>query len=235
VKIIFLGRSKIANYCLNVLKDFDVKIINPQSFNISDFNNVEIIFYSRNISKIDFYFLNKLKLVNKKVRFVFLDTELNFNRFIINTSLLIKKIEFFFLANHFVNIERYYIPIVLGDGMNWTNSLALMKKNNIPLKSNINGTVQFINIDRLIVDIIKLKKISCKSIFLKKLAEMHFVKLIIVRDSFLKKILFYLKFNILISFVLLIKNQFKKNKINIKSPTVSPISLVDFYKLIINE
>tara|TARA_B110000008_G_C16724879_1_gene466319 strand:- start:18 stop:728 length:711 start_codon:yes stop_codon:yes gene_type:complete len=236
MKIVFIGRSKFGQYCLNNLQKHSVQIINPNNFEISDFENIDIVFYSRNISKIDFYFFKKIKNVNTNLRFVFLDSELNKNFLFINSSLLIKKIEFYFLSIYFKNIERYYIPIVLGDNMNWTNSLTQMSSKKTPLICFKTGFVNIISIKDLIMDIIEKNQIFSKSISIQHFAEMNNVKLKIINESIVKKILFLIKYNIATSFILLIKNQIKPVSLEFSSnKKISIISLIDFYKLIINE
>lgn len=236
MKITFIGRSKFGQYCLNNLKKHSVQIINPNNFEISDFENIDIVFYSRNISKIDFYFFKKIKNINTNLRFIFLDTELNKNVITINTSLLIKKIEFYFLSMFFKNIERYYIPIVLGDNMNWTKSLTLMKSKKIPLVCYKNGLVNIVSIEDLITGIIQKKQISVKSISIHNFAKTNNVKLKIINESVFKKLIFHIKYNLITSFMLLIKNQIKTRNPNFSyNKKVSVITLIDFYKLIINE
>jgi hypothetical protein len=236
MKIVFIGRSKFGQYCLNNLKKHSVVIINPVNFNLSDFENADIVFYSRNISRIDFNFLKKIKKVNTNIRFIFLDTELNKNVITINTSLLIKKIEFYFLSRFFKNIERYYIPIVLGNNMNWTKSLSLMKSKNIPLLCFKNGLINIVTIEDLIKDIIQKKQISVKSISIHNFAKTNNIKLKIINESVFKKIIFHIKYNLITSFILLIKNQIKSRGQNFSyNKKVSVITLIDFYKLIINE
>ena len=73
MKIVFIGRSKFGQYCLNNLKDYSVLIINPNNFEIDDFKDAKIVFYSRNISKIDFIFFKKIININTNIRLIFLE------------------------------------------------------------------------------------------------------------------------------------------------------------------
>ena len=236
MKIIFIGRSKFGQYCLNNFKKHSVQIINPNNFKISDFENVDIVFYSRNIAKIDFYFFKKIKNINTNLRFVFLDTELNKNVITINTSLLIKKIEFYYLSRFFKNIERYYIPIVLGNNMNWTNSLTFMRSSKIPLVCYKKGFVNIVSIEDLIAGIIQKKQIFVKSITVDNFAKTNNVELKIINEGVFKKLMFHIKYNLITSVLLLIKNQIKpRNPSLLYNKKASVITLVDFYKLIISE
>tara|TARA_B100000780_G_scaffold271986_1_gene233569 strand:- start:157 stop:867 length:711 start_codon:yes stop_codon:yes gene_type:complete len=236
MKIIFIGRSKFGQYCLNNFKKHSVQIINPNNFKISDFENVDIVFYSRNIAKIDFYFFKKIKNINTNLRFVFLDTELNKKVITINTSLLIKKIEFYYLSRFFKNIERYYIPIVLGNNMNWTNSLTFMRSSKIPLVCYKKGFVNIVSIEDLIAGIIQKKQIFVKSITVDNFAKTNNVELKIINEGVFKKLMFHIKYNLITSVLLLIKNQIKpRNPSLLYNKKASVITLVDFYKLIISE
>ena len=236
MKIIFIGRSKFGQYCLNNFKKHSVQIINPNNFKISDFENVDIVFYSRNIAKIDFYFFKKVKNINTNLRFVFLDTELNKKVITINTSLLIKKIEFYYLSRFFKNIERYYIPIVLGNNMNWTNSLTFMRSSKIPLVCYKKGFVNIVSIEDLIAGIIQKKQIFVKSITVDNFAKTNNVELKIINEGVFKKLMFHIKYNLITSVLLLIKNQIKpRNPSLLYNKKASVITLVDFYKLIISE
>ena len=238
MKIIFLGRSKIGYYCQSAFDEYQVNILNPNSFKIDDFNNADIIFYARNISIIDFNFLNKLKDINNNTRFIFLDTELNKkNRFIINVTLLIKKIEYYFLSKHFKNIERYYLPVVLGRNMNWSISLDYMSANNIPLLCSLSGKINTIKIETMLRDIIELKKLNKVSVSLENFAIENKVKLIVKGDRIFSSFLFYFKYNLFTSSLLLSKryfiNQQKTNNPNRLNK--NSVRITGFYKLIINE
>lgn len=236
MKIVFIGRSKFGQYCLHNLNEHSVEIINPINLSCADYENVDIVFYSRNISRIDFKFLKKIGKVNTNARFIFLDTELNKYAFLINTSLLIKKIEFYLLSRTFKNIERYYIPIVLGDNMNWTQSLSLMKSKNIPLQCFKNGLVNFVTIEDLIKDIIEKKRIIVSSMSVEDLAKTYSVKLKVINESVVQKVVFCIKYNLVTSFLLVVKNQLKSRGQNVSHDRkIAVVTLIDFYKLIINE
>lgn len=237
MNLIFFGRSKIGNYCKENLKQFNVQIIDPNNFTAETLDSEDVVFYARNKSKIDFKFLLKIQKLNKNLRFVFLDTELNEgNKILINTTLLIKKIEFYIISKIFKNIERYYIPIVLGENMNWSNSLKMMSLNNIPLLATKKGFIKIVHVKKLILEIIKTKKINFELKSLERLSLDHGVKLSIKKQSLLNKVYFYLKYNFITSLILLIKNQFfivDTDQLNKKSD-IKSINLIDFYKLIIH-
>lgn len=237
MKLIFFGRSKIGNYCKENLKQFNIQIIDPNNFIAESLDRVDIVFYARNKSKIDFKFLLKIQKLNKNLRFVFLDTELNeYNKILINTTLLIKRIEFYIISKIFKNIERYYIPIVLGENMNWSNSLKMMSSNNIPLFATKKGFIRIVHVKKLILEIIEIKKINFELKSLERLSIDYGVELSIKKQSLLNKVFFYLKYNFITSLILLIKNQFftvHTDKLN-KKNDIKSVNLIDFYKLIIH-
>ena len=113
---------------------------------------------------------------------------------------------------------------------------CLMKSKNIPLLCFKNGLINIVTIEDLIKDIIQKKQISVKSISIHNLAKTNNIKLKIIHESVFKKIIFHIKYNLITSFILLIKNQIKSRSQNFSyNNKVSVITLIDFYKLIINE
>ena len=111
-----------------------------------------------------------------------------------------------------------------------------MKSKNIPLLCFKNGLINIVTIEDLIKDIIQKKQISVKSISIHNFAKTNNIKLKIINESVFKKIIFHIKYNLITSFILLIKNQIKSRGQNFSyNKKVSVITLIDFYKLIINE
>lgn len=215
---------------------YKVTVLNPKAISKESLDNIDIAFYSRNTIKYDLSVLLSLRKVNGQCRFVFLDTELNQNRFLLNSALLLKKIEYHTLKLHFKKIERYYIPIVLGENMNWSISLNYMSENNISLNSYFNGSINVIEISSLLREIISYKSISPKSCKVKELAEDYSVDFEIIEESVLSKVIFYLKYNPVTSFMLLVKNQIIHYKSSPKfTLNRGPVQFTGFYKLVISE
>lgn len=236
MRIVFIGRSKFGLYCKRHFPDFQVEILNPQALSENSLDNVDIAFYSRNINSYDYLFLSRLIKTNRQCRFVFLDTELNKNRFLLNSTLLLKKMEYYTLKRYFKSIERYYIPIVLGENMNWSNSLKNMSEREIKLKCFSNGSIQIIEIGRLLQEIITYNTITPKLVKVSTLAEDYSVELELVQESFLEKIVFYIKYNPFMSLLVLLKNQVIRDKPKqFASSHLKMVQFTGFYKMVIRE
>jgi hypothetical protein len=215
---------------------YDVIVLDPNAMSKERLNNVDIVFYSRNIPTYDWSFLLSLRKGIGQCRFVFLDTELNKNLFLLNSTLLLKKIEYHTLKRYFRKIERYYIPIVLGENMNWSTSLNHMSENDISLVSYLNGSINVIDIGSLLHEIISHKSICPRSCKVNELAEDYSVDLELIEESIVSKLMFYIKYNPVMSFVVLLKNQLMRHNVTRTiSLNKNSVKFTGFYKLVISE
>lgn len=236
MRIVFIGRSKFGLYCKMHFSQHRVTVLDPNTLSEQSLDNVDIVFYSRNVLTYDWHFLWSLRKTNGQCRFIFLDTELNRNLFLLNSTLLLKKMEYHTLKFHFKKIERYYIPIVLGENMNWSTSLSYMSEKNTSLKSYRDGSVNVIDIGSLLHEIISYRSISPKSCKLRELADVYSVDLELIEDSILAKIIFYIKYNFIMSSVVLLKNHLVRRKSTRSiSLTKGVVQFTGFYKLVISE